>query len=168
MIRDASKVICDIIKNYMILDANQIWLYNQDYKIPNTLGLFVIIQFLGGRPSSISESFSDNISGGLQETLIVNMINQYQIDIQSKNNDAKGRKEEIIMALNSTISQQMQEKYQFKIANITNTFSNTSLAEDPSMYTKFSININVFEWKNKTKDVDYYNQFDISDIKIEN
>ncbi len=141
----------------MELDDGQIYIYNQDYKIPNTKGLFVIVSFLGSQPHSIRDNIIEDVNGSLLEEINMNSITQFQIDIQSKDSSARLRNEEIIVALNSNISQQAQELHKFKIARMPSAFNDTSITEQPAMYNKFSITINVYTWKKNLKTVDYYN-----------
>ena len=157
MNREPVKIICQIIKDFMQLDSGQIWIYNQDYKIPNTTGLFVIVSLLGTRPYGLRQNEIENQDGSMSEEQTLNAISQYQIDIQSKDNSARLRKEEVLFALTSNLSQQLQEQYFFRIAKIPNSFENTSLTEEPSMYTKFSLTLNVFSWNKNVKNIDYYN-----------
>ena len=103
MNREPVKIICQIIKDFMELDDSQIWIYNQDYKIPNTAGLFVVVSLLGTRPYGLRQNEIENEDGSMSEEQILNTISQYQIDIQSKDNSARLKKEEVLLSLNAKI-----------------------------------------------------------------
>lgn len=92
------------------------------------------------------------------ERLMINEQRQMQIDIYSKNNEARDRFWEIQACLNSTLAIQLQDKYQFRISKISNSF-NTSGLEGGSDINRFSIRFNCLTWQEKINSIDYYNSF---------
>ena len=81
------------------------------------------------------------------------------IDILSANSEARTRKEEIAMALNSTYSQQQQELYSIKISNLPNSFIDLSGVEASRRLNRYNISFNVFSWRTKEKSIDYFDTF---------
>lgn len=92
------------------------------------------------------------------ERLMINEQRQMQIDIYSKNNEARDRFWEVQACLNSTFAIQLQDKYQFRISKISNSF-NTSGLEGGSDINRFSIRFNCLTWQEKISSIDYYNSF---------
>jgi hypothetical protein len=87
-----------------------------------------------------------------------------QVDILSRSNDALTRNWEIIGALSSIYSKQVQEKYNFKIFRIPQGFINTSDAEGGSFLNRYSLTFPVFTWYKKRKVLtptgkNYYDDF---------
>lgn len=94
------------------------------------------------------------------ETQTVRSQASVQIDLISQNRDAATRNWEIVAALTSIYSVQQQEKYQFKIFKVPNSFTNTSAAEGSSNLNRYTIVISAFLWHNKSKELDdFYSYF---------
>jgi hypothetical protein len=86
----------------------------------------------------------------------------YQIDLQSRNNDARDRQWEVVAALKSIYSLQQQELYGFKIFSMPGSFVNTGAAEGGSSINRFSLVVVLHVWYNKTKAIDsYYEEFPV-------
>ena len=92
------------------------------------------------------------------ERLMLNEQRSMQIDVYSRNNEARERFWEVQAALTSTYAQQLQDKYQFRISKMSNSF-NLSGLEGGSDINRFSIRFNCLTWQEKVTPVDYYNVF---------
>lgn len=160
MERDLLKCICDIIKTYMNLTDEQIWLFNSNYLIPNTSGIFVVVQDIGSKTYGLTFKESVNDDNELQEEISKMTQKIVQIDMYSKTKEAYERQDEIIMAINSNISEQTQEKYQFKIANIELSTVNTSYQEGGYMLNRFTWTLNALYGKSISKSIDYFDKFE--------
>lgn len=82
-----------------------------------------------------------------------------QIDLVSKNRDAANRGWEVIAALTSNYSNQIQEKYNLKVFKIPQSFNNTSAAEGGSNLNRYTIVISSFIWQYKEKILTEYFTF---------
>lgn len=85
-----------------------------------------------------------------------------QIDISSRNNDARLRRHEVFMALNSYYSQQKQEDNNCKIFNIPGSFHNTSAAEGGTTIYRYTITFMVQylrRYSHVISSNDYYDKF---------
>lgn len=92
------------------------------------------------------------------EDKYINENRTMQIDMYSKNNDARDRFPEVQACLNSTYAEQMQEKYQFKIGIISDAV-NLSGLDGSAELNRFTIRFNCLTWNKYTKEVDYYQTF---------
>ena len=92
------------------------------------------------------------------EDKYINENRTMQIDAYSKNNEARERFPEIQACLNSTYSEQLQEKYQFRIGIISDAV-NLSGLDGGSELNRFTIRFNCLTWNKYTKEVDYYQTF---------
>jgi len=161
MNREPIKIIGDILTEFMSLSAGQVMIYNQDFKLPETSGLFIILQYNSSQNySSINEFIpaAEGIEGG-QESITTLMKEDYTINVISKNDEARQRKEEVIMGLNSNFSQDKQGLYQFQIARVSNSFVNVSELEGAGMLNRFAINISLLAHYTKTINTSYYDDF---------
>lgn len=161
MNREPIKIIGDIIKNCMTLTDDQIFIYNQDFKLPETSGLFVILQYNSSQNYSSVNEFIPAPEGTdtAEESISMLTKEDYTINVISKNDEARQRKEEVILSLNSNYSQNQQGTYQFQIARISNSFVNVSELEGAGMINRFAINISLLAHYNKTIDTVFYDDF---------
>jgi hypothetical protein len=158
MNREPILIIADIIQNELGLTDSQVFIYNQDYKLPETSGLFIVLVNDSSEIFSNSSKFiaTQNTS---QEVINYLAKEEYSINIMSKNSEARTRKEEVVMALISNYAKEQQDKYQFKIAQIPNSFTNVSELEGAGMLNRFVVNLSVLTWQQKTKNIPYFDQF---------
>jgi len=164
MNREPIKIIADIIKEGMNLNDTQIWIENQDYKIPETKGLFIIVQHISSNPYSAINKYKENATeDGIEENVSLLTKEEMRINIMSKNDDARSRKEEVILSLSSYNSQDNQGKYKFKISQIGN-FINISNVEGAGVLTRYSLDISVLSRYLLTREVPFYDTFS-SEVK---
>ena len=161
MNREPIKIIGDILKNCMSLTDDQLWIYNQDFKIPETKGLFIVLQRNTAVTYSATNNFipADEGEVGAQEMMNVRRKEDYTVNVMSKNSDARLREHEVALSLNSNYSENEQEKYQFRIARIGTGSVNVSELEGAGMLNRFAINVSLLAWYNKTIDTPYYDTF---------
>ena len=159
----AEQIIVNILKQEMALDAGQIWIRDQNKQFPKDDRLYLIVGMVNSQPISATNEIVSSDTGMTEKQKIVSR-DDIQIDIVSRSNDAITRRYEILAALASVYSQQMQEKNQFKVFRIPVNFSNTGDAEGGSRLNRFSVTIPCHVWYIKEKVLsspngDYYNDF---------
>lgn len=154
----AEQIIVDILANQMSLDSQNVWVRNQNKKIPPTDGVFVVVGMVDSQvmgvnkaevPTTIPQPDPDPDIQTLTEKITVTTRDNIQIDILSRNTDAIIRRWEIMAALASTYSVQKQEENQFKIFRVPTSFVNTSEAEGGSNINRFSLIISCHVWYKK-------------------
>jgi hypothetical protein len=155
-------LIVDILKTQMNLPQANIWVRNQTIQIPNDTALYTTVGFVDGKPYGANVDYTrvevvTQLPGfpappffTLQQNQKINALENIQINIQSRNNDAVTRRWEVVQALVSLYSKQQQDAQQFKILRIPKNFVNSSLAEGGSNLNKFSIVIPCLSWYLKT------------------
>lgn len=159
----AEQIIIDIIKSELELGENAAWISNQNKKIPNDNGLYVVAGMVDSRVVSNVNTFVPTVDG-MNEIQQLQMRENIQIDIFSRDTAALTRRHEVIAALNSFYAQQKQEEYNFRIFSIPPTFINSSSAEGGSNINRFSIIIACHTFFRKEKviqsdDGDYFDEF---------
>ena len=146
--------IVDIIRTEMALDQNHIWIRAQNRKIPpNANELFVVVGAVDFNPIS-SKSYYNSIQD--KERQVVYGRALVQVDIFSRSTEARLRRAEVLMALNSFYSQEIQNRYQFRIFEIPSSFINTSSLEGGSDINRFTITISAMCSEVKEKTTAYY------------
>lgn len=157
--------IVDIIRNEMQLDQQHIWIQAQNRKIPpNTDDLFVVVGCVDFKPISSKSYFKEIYdSGDAGSVCVENQIlygrANIQVDIFSRSNEARIRRGEILMALNSFYSKGVQDKKQFKIFELPSSFINLSGLAGGSDINRFAIRFYAMISEEKTKSSDYYDTF---------
>ena len=169
MQKPIEKILVDIIKHELNLPDNYgkttkgdiiptVVIFGQNIKLFNISSLQVTIQTVTSRFFSNRISYEEDKAGKYFEVQDINESRMMQVDIYSKNNDARDRFWEIGAALNSTYAQQQMDLYNFKIGTIVDN-RNLTGADGSSVLNRFTTTFNVLIHHQKTKQIDYYDQF---------
>ncbi len=177
MYKEIEKILVDIIKHELELPDNygkthkgdiipSVIIYGQNIKLFNTDKLQITVKTVSSHDYSNRIEYIENpkpiYPDGKDAFLEVQDINQsrmMQIDIYSRNNDARQRYWEVSAALNSTYAQQQMDLYNFKIGAIANAV-NISGIDGGSDINRFTLTFNVLVHYQKSKPIDYYNKFE--------
>ncbi|MGB2578141.1 hypothetical protein AAIR98_000059 [Elusimicrobium simillimum] len=122
------------------------------------MGPFVVVRIISETPIGSKRKY-ESVAEGLMEHQSINLLSRVMIDILSRNDDARVRRHEIIMALESTYAQQMQEKYSFSIGRLPSDLIDISDVEETRIPYRFNLSFNITFKKEKSKLVDYYDKF---------
>lgn len=179
MNKSIEKILVDIIKHELDLPDNygktergdiipSVIIYGQNIKLFNTDKLQITVKTVNSRTFSSRSEFKQNSNptkqDGSDAFLQIQNINQsrlMQIDIYSRNNEARERYWEVTAALNSVYAQEQMDKYNFKIGILTNDV-NISGIDGGSDINRYTISFNVLIHFTKTKTIDYYDKFKIT------
>jgi hypothetical protein len=153
------ELLCDILQREMELSNGRVYLWDQKIKAPTDQDLFIAVAVLNPKVFGNSRKSIPN-DLGMVEVQSVNISAIVQIDIISRGPAARDRKEEVVMALNSTYSEQQQELNSFKIYNIPTTFVNLSQEDGAAIPYRFSISCRIEYMVSKTKGIPYFDVFE--------
>lgn len=160
MDREPIKAIADILVNQMNIPAGRVFILNDNRQLPTDNNLYVTIDIIMNAP------FGSNVR---YKTVTLNNQEQYQevqslaikqtivVSLVSKNSDARTRAYEVQMAMNSTYSQQSQEKYGYHIASIS-PIHNRSFLEATARLNRFDTELSIITAIEKKQTVDYYDK----------
>jgi len=154
-------VICNLLKLQLDLDDKHVWIYNQKQKIPNEDGLFISVAFFSSKPFGVSSVCGDDEAGNFTETQSSNVQETYKIVLYSRDESAKARAWEAHLALTGVLSQQMQELYCFKFAQLPTDFTDTSAVEASARLFRQDITFNAIRSRTKTRVINYFDKFNI-------
>ena len=177
MEKEIEKIFVDLIKHELDLpskygtdeEGNEIptvLIKGQNIKLFNTPKLQITVSTLTSNVFSnrtyqkeITEKDQNNqdITRYIEETYL-NERRTMQIDVYSRNNEARQRFPEVQAALHSNYAEQLQNKYQFQIGRISSA-QNTSGLDGGSDINRFTIRFDCLCWYKKTKQIDYYDTF---------
>lgn len=147
--------IVDIIRKELELKQGNIWIRAQNRKIPpESEELYCVVGVVSFLPISAKSTFENG-----NEVQTVYGRASVQVDLMSRNNSARNRRAELLMALNSYYSKNVQDKYQFRIFEIPQNFENTSGLQGGSDINRFTLVIRAMVSEQKVKSTDYYDTF---------
>lgn len=150
------QIICKLLQDFMDLDNKHIYIYNQKWLIPTDKGLFISVGLQGTKVFA-NNSETRLINNLASEVLTIHKQDQISINIYSYDFSAIERKEEILMALNSNLAENLQNKLGFHLGKIPITFNEVSEIEGTKILNRFNLVFNVISKVSKTIASDYYN-----------
>lgn len=172
MNKEIEKILVDIITHELDLPNNYgttsrgdvipcVVIANQNIKLFNTDKLQITVKTIGctdyANRNETKEVVENNVTKFV-EYQYLNQQRQMQIDVYSRNNDARQRFWEVITALKSVYAEEQQDKYNFKIGTITNS-RNLSGIDGGSDINRYAITFNVLVHYQKQKVINYYDKF---------
>lgn len=169
---EIEKIFVDLITKELNLPANWgvdsqgnqipcVMIKSQNIKLFNTPNIQITVSTLRNRIFSNRLEHREEIIEDVTkyyEDVYINEDRTMQIDIYSKNNDARERYPEVQACLGSTYAEQLQEKYQFRIGKISDAV-NLSGLDGGSEINRYTIRFQCLTWNKYTKEVDYYQSF---------
>lgn len=186
MQKSIEKILVDIIKHELNLPDNygttsngdvipSVIIYGQNIKLFNTDKMQVTVRTVSQSVWSSRSEFQE-VEGDFIEIQDINESRFMQVDVYSRNNDARKRFWKVSMAFKSVYAEQQMDLYGFKIGTMTKS-QNTSGLDGGSDINRFTISFNVLTHQHEEKTVDYYDKFEttfnneqgqFADVKIPN
>ncbi|MCK4782530.1 MAG: hypothetical protein KAV87_02185 [Desulfobacteraceae bacterium] len=163
------KVVADIITTEMGLtppgsppstatDDNRVFIYNQNFDLPTYDDMFIVLSESPGKVIANVNRY-DGDGANTKEVQEIIMQREIGIDVMSRNDEARNRKEQVLMALMSNYSQQKQEENGMRIFGHSFSFIDVSENEGSSRINRYRASLFLHVKYSKEKAIDYYNQF---------
>lgn len=151
-------LLCDIIQSQMGLANGRVYLWDQKIMQPTDSGLYVAVSVPSVKPFSNNTKLDPVHNVMVQYTNVQALID---IDIISRGPDARDRKEEVVLALNSIYSQQQQETNGFYIGKIPpgGRFVNLSQVDGAAIPYRYKISFNMQYFVTKSPAAQYIDTF---------
>ena len=156
-VHNAITRVCEIIKEGLDLDNDQVYLWDQKIKIPTDTRLYIAVSVNSCKPFGSNKYLVS--TSGLADKQSLNMFCELGVDILSRSADARDRKEEVIMALGSTFSISSQESHAFLVSNLSRGFVNLSNIDGAAIPYRFNITVGLQYFVTKQVEIDYYTEF---------
>lgn len=152
------KVFADIIKTEMLLGDGQIMLGLENWEIPKNEGLYIALLYGQERVVGQNNEFdtTDNV-----EVQSIAMLHEIVIEAMSFNSEARKRKEEVIMALNSVYAQNALDRNFMAINMLPQSFVAAPTLEETKQLNRYRTSFSMNALHQKIKAVDYYDEFTI-------
>lgn len=161
MATDIINVLCDVITNGLDLSQERVVEYAQNWNAPTDGLLYVVVSAREGKILSNSNQFDPSTK---EEVKSVVMFQSYDIDLTSKNNDALDRAVEVVMALTSQYSLNLQEQYQFRVFR-TPKIVDLTYIEAASALKRKRVSVIITYSVEKRTSVDIYEHFPATEVK---
>lgn len=155
--RLTAQIICDILKDGMSLEDDQIWIFNQRHTIPQDKRLYIVVGMLS------SKIYGNNNKLTYGDTNVEDVLEQFvreliSIDLLSYSMDAMERYSEILGSLQSTYSQQTQETYALQIAKIPMAVNNVSTIDGATLLNRISMSLHVMRKYSMILNTEFYDR----------
>lgn len=151
-------IIADIIDKQLNLDPGQVLIENQKFNIPNDSRLYVSVKTLTSRAFANRSSFDQNANEGQS----VNMFAAVEVAIYSRSTEAMSRKEQVVMALNSTYAKQQQQLNGFMIGTL-GSLVPLNLIDGAAIPYFYNLSFNVQYAVNSERAVDYFDAYELDE-----
>ena len=157
---ESIKVLGDIIKTEMQLADDRIILYNQKWILPNKSDILIILGYVSLNIVANNTKY-ETVNNELVEKQSLCKNDILSIDIISRDDSARLRKEETLLALSSTYAQQQLEVEGMSIGLLPVAFNDISEVEGATRLNRYNVNIQMFSTIYKEKNVDEFNKFSL-------
>lgn len=151
---------CDIIQKELGLANGRVYLWDQKIMQPTDNGVYVAVGVLTSEPFGNTNKQS---SSGSLEILSTNIKSTLSIDVISRGPEALYKKDELVLALNSTYAQSQQEANRFYIGKLTPRFLNLSPVDGAAIPYRFNVTVNIQYYVNKIKEIPYFDTFEVTE-----
>ena len=176
MQKEIEKIFVDLIQQSLNLPNNYgldnqgneipcVTIKSQNIKLFTTPKLQIAVSTLSNQIYS-NRKYDIEITdkqGQLQyaEKICINEQRQMQIDCYSRDNSARQRYWEVQACLTSTLAEQLQDQYQFRIGTISRAF-NLSGLDGGSDINRYTIRFDCLSWNEKITPIKYYDKFEVT------
>ena len=162
----AFDVLQELFVGYLNLSPNQIWAYNNDFKIPNKQGIFIVLELVNVRPFANNLRYKTDENNNFVSEQYVLVESEIIVHFFSKNTEARENHLKFLLAFNSDLCQQIQENNQCHIARTSDLFDASSV-EGASNLTRYDIRVKVITGETATISPNYYDNFEDIESQFE-
>lgn len=106
---DTLNLLKQLIDTQLKMPKGRVWAANSDNSLPKDKKLFIILKIDEVKPYANNLKY-EYTADGVNEILTTSVAEDITIALLSRNTEARDRAYEILQALSSTLSQQLQEK----------------------------------------------------------
>lgn len=157
------RLLCHILQTQMGLAEDRVYLWNQKILEPKDNGIYIPVKMLWAKPFGNTKSY-DSSGPGVDEVQTTFMQATMSIDIISRGMEALYRKEEVLMAIQSDYSEQIQEANAFSLAILPTSFINLAQLDGTAIPYRFNLSVVMTYKQTKQQATDYFNDFSALNI----
>lgn len=161
-------LLCEIIQQELGLTAGHAFIWDQKVFQPTDNLLYAAVSVPSCKPfaSNVKPAMVGGVADWSQAEQVANMLATVDIDLMSRGPDARDRKEELILAINSIYAQAQQEANSFYIGKLPpgSRFVNLSMIDGAAIPYRFKISFNMQYTVTKSKAVPYFDTFQTEQV----
>ena len=162
---DTLNLLKQLIDTQLKMPKGRVWAANSDNTLPKDKKLFIVLKIDEVKPYANNLKY-EYTADGVNEILTTSVAEDITIALLSRNTEARDRAYEILQALSSTLSQQLQEKNKMHISRLGNIYD-ASFLEATAFLNRYDIRIRVIRSYQNINPVDYYDKYSIPEIHLE-
>lgn len=162
---DTLNLLKQLIDTQLKMPKGRVWAANSDNSLPKDKKLFIVLKIDEVKPYANNLKY-EYTAEGVNEILTTSVAEDITIALLSRNTEARDRAYEILQALSSTLSQQLQEKNKMHISRLGNIYD-ASFLEATAFLNRYDVRIRVIRSYQNINPVDYYDKFSIPEIHLE-
>lgn len=163
--------IAGVIRRSLHLSGEQVILARQKYEIPSDSSLLVVLSLEEPRPIGNNSRTVPDAALGMKENQYLSMRDLVQIDVLAMTNpktganEARDKRNQVVLALQSVLSEQEQESLQYSLARVPASFANTSALEATQFLERYTATVAVFYGEEADQYPSYFDSFDAEFIE---
>ena len=166
---ETGALIQEILSRNLKIPAERITNYNSDWDIPKDDGIYIIIKIDSNPPyATRNQYFQQKNSAGedsLFERQSMAVLESVTISVISKSVEARKMTPLVMLALSSTYSIQLQEKYGIKLSLPES--RDASDLEATARLNRFDILVKIYRGYSNEMEVDYFDKFPLANPIIQ-
>ena len=153
--REPIKCVMDVLKEFMSLDDEHCYLYNNKWIIPADKELFIVLGIMNISPVGNTLKYKREDDKLLAVTT-TNVKGVYSLNIFSYDTSARTRQAEVIAALHSDISIRSQERHSYTISANTLSFRDISDLEASKRLNRYVATFSIMYGETFIKEAPYW------------
>lgn len=157
LIGNALILFCDILQTGLGLEDGRVYTWDQKIFEPKDYSMYIAVSVLYSKPFGNTTYFKHSTMQTIQS---INMLDNIQIDLISRGPEARDKRAQVLMALNSQYAEQQQEFNSFFIGKLPTGFNNLSQIDGAAIPYRFQISVNLQYFTKYIQNVDYYDTFE--------
>ncbi len=157
---------CDIIRHELGLAAGRVYLWDQKLMQPTDNDLYVAVSVPSCKAfANVNRQATD----GDEAQQMISMMATLDVDIISRGPTARDRKEEVLLAVGSTYSEQQQEANGFSVGRLppSGRFINLSNVDGAAIPYRYRISLNMQYAYAKTAALPYIDDFEAVEVNTD-
>lgn len=153
--REPIKCVMDVLKEFMSLDDEHCYLYNNKWIIPPDKELFIVLGIININPVGNTLKYKRE-NDKLLAVTTTNVKGVYSLNIFSYDTSARTRQAEVIAALHSDIAIRSQERHSYTISANTLSFRDISDLEASKRLNRYVATFSIMYGETFIKEAPYW------------
>jgi hypothetical protein len=152
------QILIRIFKEFLNLDDEHCYIYNQKWNIPLDGRLCLVLGLEGTKAIANNKRYKNPLNDSLRQSLNVRELQNITVNIFSYNFEAIDRKDEVLFALQTDKAQNEMNRTGFSIAELPNNILNINETDGAKILYRFMFSFSVWCGGNYETNAEYYDK----------